>query len=105
MGILDSQRDDFATENLPAYLLLGLVSALRRLDPLLPAPPPEGTESPAKEGPPLAPGAERLHLLVLGLVSFRRQLLGHLPSPPEPEAVPPAHAEPSPLPPPRELLR
>ena len=86
MASLDDVRDDYADENLPVFLLLGLVSALRRLEPLLP---------PVEEPPPVSPGhaygtvpgSGRFLYLVLGLVAFRHQLLATLP-PPRAAAVP-----------------
>lgn len=73
MASLDEVREDYCDENLPVFLLLGLVSALRRLEPLLPPPgtPPPCPE-PAAGGPP---GKERLVYLALGLVAFRGHLL------------------------------
>jgi hypothetical protein len=72
MASLDEFRDDYCDENLPVLLLLGLVSALRRMDALLPPP----------GAPPECPGPEggrdiregRFLYLVLGLIAFR----GHL---------------------------
>lgn len=106
MASLDDVRDDYADENLPVFLLLGLVSALRRLEPLLP---------PVEEPPPgapghahaTAPGSGRLLYLVLGLVAFRRSLMASLPPPCEAAASGgPAGEEPAPgLPSLRELLR
>jgi hypothetical protein len=74
MASLDEVRDDYCDENLPVLLLLGLVSALRRLDPLLPPPgappacpePEVGRDVDVREG--------RFLYLVLGLIAFR----GHL---------------------------
>ncbi|QSQ23448.1 hypothetical protein JY651_00215 [Pyxidicoccus parkwayensis] len=76
MASLDDIREDYCDENLPVLLLLGLVSGLRRLDALLPAPGPvsEGP-APAREGPS---GGERLPYLVLGLIALRERLLSAL---------------------------
>ncbi|MCY1020332.1 hypothetical protein [Pyxidicoccus sp. MSG2] len=72
MASLDEVRDDYCDENLPVLLLLGLVSALRRLDPLLPPPgaPPERPEPEVGRDV----HEERFLYLVLGLIAFR----GHL---------------------------
>jgi hypothetical protein len=106
MASLDDVRDDYADENLPVFLLLGLVSALRRLEPLLPPvdEPPPGSPGPAHTP---APGSGRFVYLVLGLVAFRRNLVASLPPPCEAAASGgPATEEPAPgLPSLRELLR
>ena len=81
MNRLDDAREDYADENLPVFLLLGLVSALQRLEPLLPpteAPcvATEASECPTGEASP--PGSARFLCLVLGLIAFRRHLLATL---------------------------
>ncbi len=83
MASLDEARDDYADENLPVLLLLGLVSALRRLEPLLPEPEPLS----AWAEPWCAPGSGRFLYLVLGLAAFRGHLLAALPPPHEPGAT------------------
>ncbi|WP_164009297.1 hypothetical protein [Pyxidicoccus trucidator] len=110
MASLDEVHDDYADENLPVLLLLGLVSALRRLEPLLPppeplhAPPEPAATTPhappeprsASPGPrpvspePAAdaaaqvhPGSARFVYLVLGIIAFRGHLLSAFPRPRE----------------------
>ncbi len=102
MASLDDVRDDYADENLPVFLLLGLVSALRRLEPLLPP-----VEEPPLDAHATEPGSGRFLYLVLGLIAFRRALEAHLPPPCEAAASGgPAGEEPAPgLPSLRELLR
>jgi len=58
MAGLDGAREDYADENLPVFLLLGLVSALRRLEPLEPTPP-SSLVVPASPGPVAMPGSGR----------------------------------------------
>lgn len=89
MASQDDARHDYADENLPVFLLLGLVSALRRLEPLLPqveplpaAPPPA-----ASTVPPGPPGTGRLLHLVLGLIAFRQHLRAMLTPLQEPPTV------------------
>jgi hypothetical protein len=80
MASLDDVRDDYADENLPVFLLLGLVSALRRLEPLLPPEEKPPLDAPGHAHAP-APGSGRFLYLVLGLIAFRRDLEAHLPPP------------------------
>ena len=65
MASLDDVRDDYTDENLPVFLLLGLVSSLQRLEPLLPACP-----APSASPPSTAPGPSRFLCLVLGLIAL-----------------------------------
>jgi hypothetical protein len=102
MASLDEVREDYCDENLPVFLLLGLVSALRRLEPLLPPPgPPPACPAPAAGGPP---GRERLLYLALGLVAFRGHLLSAM-APAAPRDTAREETPAAPLPGLRELLR
>ncbi|MFP2929918.1 hypothetical protein ACLESO_32935 [Pyxidicoccus sp. 3LG] len=78
MASLDEVRDDYTDENLPVLLLLGLVSSLQRMEPLLP-PRPEPTESPPSAAAPgTEPGPSRFLCLVLGLIAFRDRVMSTL---------------------------
>lgn len=124
MASLDDAREDYADENPPVFLLLGLVSALQRLEPLLPPveAPCASTEAPGSSTPEATSGAARFLYLVLGLIAFRRHLLATLaaatPDTPRdastgtpllgvrPAAAPDGSQKPTPRPPSlRELLR
>ncbi|WP_309896641.1 hypothetical protein [Archangium sp.] len=105
MALLEELRAGFSDHDTVLHLLLGLVSLSRRLEPLLPEPPPG---APAQAPTPLAEADERRVLLLLGLVSVRRTLMNTLEplraaadAPATTEAPEPA-AEPPSL---RELLR
>lgn len=78
---INDVREGYADENPPVLLLLGLVSALRRLEPLLP---PEPLPAAPAEGP----GSGRFLCLVLGLIAFRQHLMATLALPPEPQDAP-----------------
>jgi hypothetical protein len=92
--MLDERPDEFDTRNLFFGGLLGLLSALDRLDTILTAEPSEG--APVPEDDPVL-------MCALGLVAFRLRLRQHLQKLEHPDEAPPAPK--APRPPLRDLLR
>lgn len=98
--MLQRRPTDFAHRNLLLQVLLGLLSARRRLDPLL------ERHVPDEPDPDAVP--DEVTYALLGVIAFRDRLDGllkeHGLEDPGPEARPPEEPEPS-SPSPRDLLR
>lgn len=75
MALLEELRGEFTEHDVFLHLLLGLVSASRRLEQVLPR---EPLGVPAETSPQASETEERRVLLLLGLLSVRRTLLGTL---------------------------
>jgi hypothetical protein len=75
MALVEGLRGEFADHDVYLHLLLGLVSASRRLERLLPDVPPS---PPAEPQAALSADEEGRVLALLGLISVRRTLMGML---------------------------